>query len=226
MEWMMRSDELEARGVVGVPGAADVGPSPPPHETAQPGDRGGRERADHHAGLLAAVHLLVALAVPGLLATGGGAARGLYLRGGRSGRRGLVLLLLLLGVCFLFGGGRGRGRSRMQVGVQELGRCLRRRVGGGGRGERGVVDGGGGGSGIGGGGGGLGDGGARVLGVSDGVLVEKRGGCGGGCRGQGDGAGGFLLGPRRGGEEQEREEEEGGAGAGQCRRGGRHVEAS
>ena len=31
------SDELEARGVVGVPGAADVGPALPPDEAAEPG---------------------------------------------------------------------------------------------------------------------------------------------------------------------------------------------
>ena len=57
------SDELEARGVVGVPGAADVGPALPPDEASQPDDRGRREGAHHHAGLLAAVHLLVNLAI-------------------------------------------------------------------------------------------------------------------------------------------------------------------
>lgn len=117
------SDELEARGVLGVPGAADVCPALPPDEAAEADGGGGREGADDDAGLLAAVHLVVAVA--GLVlprGVGGDSAAGLDLLGGRGGRGHLVVVVNILVV---LGGPRGWGD-----GAVVCGRRVGRRVGG------------------------------------------------------------------------------------------------
>jgi len=102
----IRSDELEARGVVGVPGAADVGAALTPDEDAEPEDGGGGEGAQHHAGLAAAVHLPMLLLLRLSATDAGGGVRRLDLVGGRGRRGGLAVVVALVFV----GGGRVRGR--------------------------------------------------------------------------------------------------------------------
>jgi hypothetical protein len=91
------SDELQARGVVGVPGAADVGAALPPDEGAEAEDAGGGHGAERHAGLAAAVQLFPVGArgrvrVHHALVVGGGAgAGGLDLLGGGRRRGGLAV---------------------------------------------------------------------------------------------------------------------------------------